>query len=83
MLNEGKVSQQHQRGHVRDAEWRSAGFPLTLNTSQCPLPSSKKQGKSKRQSQYKAKNTHHVGAAVSTCAIRSFGGSAQPEFQRA
>ena len=45
MLNEGKVSQQHQREHVRDAEGRSAGFPLTLNTSQCPLPPKKKKEK--------------------------------------
>ena len=37
-----KSQSQRQRGHVRDAEGRSAGLPLALNISPCPKKSRKK-----------------------------------------
>ena len=42
-LREGEVSQLGQQGHVRDAEGKSAGLPLTLHIPPCPQ--TKKKGK--------------------------------------
>ena len=52
-MRQGKVSQQRQLGHVRDAEERSAGLRLAPTPRGATQKKTRK--KSKRQSQYKAK----------------------------
>ena len=55
-LREGEVSQLGQQGHVRDAEGRSAGLPLTLNIPPCPQTK-------KEEKRYKAKSASVTEAA--------------------
>ena len=65
-----KVSQQSQYGHVRDAEGRSAGLPLTPTISPCQK---KKEKASVKVSTVAPSNTLHVGAENSFCANRLLG----------
>ena len=78
-LRQGKVSQQRQRGHVRDGEGRSAELTLTLNTSQC----TKKKGKAsvKVSTSLKAKTCFTWKAEVSYCAIQITGRPDQNGFK--
>ena len=66
-----KVSQLSQHGHVRDAEGRSAGLPLTPNISPCPKKKEKAGVKVSTVAQ--GQNKLHGGAADSCCAVQNTG----------